>query len=228
MPSLLEGVWLFALAAVAAGARPRARRAVLVADDDADVRAALTDALADEGWDVQEARNGREALERIEAGAYDVVLLDHRMPEMTGGDVCRELRARGRGVRVVMLTAAAAVRDLAAEVGADAWLGKPYGLDELFDVLERAAAKARGDRVVLDDLPAAVVASAPAGVNGDTRGRTSVSPVGEDAATYEALERRILETALERTGGNKSEAARSLGLARTTFLDKLRKFGLRE
>jgi CheY-like chemotaxis protein len=139
MPSLLEGVQVLAMEAGATDVRARRRRTVLVADDDADVRAALAEALADEGWDVHEAENGREALERIEAGAYDVVLLDHRMPEMTGGDVCRELRARGRGVRVVMLTAAAAVRDLAAEVGADAWLGKPYGLDELFDVLERAS-----------------------------------------------------------------------------------------
>lgn len=91
---------------------------------------------------------------------------------------------------------------------------------ELFEALEHAVRVARGAQVALEDLPDAV------------RGHPALASGGEvregDADTYDALERRILQAALERADGNKSEAARALGLARTTFLDKLRKYGLRE
>lgn len=89
---------------------------------------------------------------------------------------------------------------------------------ELDEVIERAALVASG-RITVEDLPSPV---------GRPRSAASVRPSGlVDAETFDALERRILEAALERSNGNKSEAARALGLARTTFLDKLRKHGLR-
>jgi DNA-binding NtrC family response regulator len=98
---------------------------------------------------------------------------------------------------------------------------------ELFAVIESAVGAARGVQVILDDLPETVRAGG--GRTGE-RVRASVPPshVREpDAESYDALERRILQSALERANGNKSVAARTLGLARTTFLDKLRKYGLR-
>ncbi|MBL8681699.1 MAG: sigma 54-interacting transcriptional regulator [Myxococcales bacterium] len=88
---------------------------------------------------------------------------------------------------------------------------------ELDEAIERAVAVASG-RITVEDLPS------PIG-----RPRSGTAPAtAADADTFDALERRILEAALERSNGNKSEAARALGLARTTFLDKLRKYGLRE
>lgn len=93
---------------------------------------------------------------------------------------------------------------------------------ELDEAIERAVGVASG-RITVEDLPAPI---------GRSRGATATpsqrpsAPV--DAETFDALERRILEAALERASGNKSEAARALGLARTTFLDKLRKYGLRD
>lgn len=92
---------------------------------------------------------------------------------------------------------------------------------ELDEVIERAVAIASG-RITVEDLPTPI---------GRSRGATSTSQrpsAPADAETFDALERRILEAALERASGNKSEAARALGLARTTFLDKLRKYGLRD
>lgn len=92
---------------------------------------------------------------------------------------------------------------------------------ELDEVIERASITASG-RITVEDLPAPI---------GRSRSSPSSAPkptAAADAETFDALERRILEAALERANGNKSEAARALGLARTTFLDKLRKYGLRE
>jgi DNA-binding NtrC family response regulator len=94
----------------------------------------------------------------------------------------------------------------------------PENERELFEAVEHAVRVARGQQVTLQDLPEAV------------RGTKAVggSEVRDaDGESYDALERKILQAALERSNGNKSEAARALGLARTTFLDKLKKYGLR-
>jgi DNA-binding NtrC family response regulator len=108
-------------------------------------------------------------------------------------------------------------RDAMAALRAYTWPGNEL---ELRDVLEHAVQSAKGPRIEVSDLPMAIVGAA-------SPGRSSVPPPDGAGETYDALERRILESALERASGNKSEAARSLGLARTTFLDKLRKHGLR-
>ncbi len=105
-------------------------------------------------------------------------------------------------------------RDALESLRGYAW---PENERELFEALEHAVRIARGAQITADDLPDAVRAG-PARP-GDAR--------EADGETYDALERRILQAALERSSGNKSEAARALGLARTTFLDKLRKYGLR-
>ena len=119
-----------------------ARRAVvLVADDDDDVRSALGDLLAGTlGCERVEARDGIEALAALRAGGIDAVLLDHRMPGLTGAEVVRQLRVEGITTPVVLMTAASDVRRLAEELGLPLWLGKPFGLDQLLDQVERALA----------------------------------------------------------------------------------------
>ena len=88
------------------------------------------------------------------------------------------------------------------------------GTRELEDVVERAVTRTTADRIGVADLS------------------LGAAPMEEDAeadgwiGSYTQLETRILEKALERANGNKSEAARALGLKRTTFLDKLRRAGL--
>jgi DNA-binding NtrC family response regulator len=91
---------------------------------------------------------------------------------------------------------------------------------ELDEAIEHAVRKATG-RITTEDLPSPIGRARGSGSNGPK------SSIMADAETFDALERRILQAALERAAGNKSEAARALGLARTTFLDKLRKHGLR-
>ncbi len=98
----------------------------------------------------------------------------------------------------------------------------PGNARELFEALEHAARRARGSLIRLEDLPVQTRTSfrPPA--------METEAPATDEIAdeSFEALERRILQSALDRTRGNKSEAARILGLARTTFFDKLKKHGL--
>ena len=78
---------------------------VLVVDDEDDIRSMLGIVLSTEGWDVDEAADGREALLRAAAGHYDLVVLDLRMPEMTGLDVAQRLVADGFDGQLVLFSA---------------------------------------------------------------------------------------------------------------------------
>jgi two-component system response regulator MprA len=106
---------------------------VLVADDERAVRQALRRALVMEGYDVELASGGREALESVGNGRADVVVLDVLMPDIDGLEVCRRLRQAGDRTPVLMLTARDAVSDRVEglEAGADDYLVKPFDLDEL-------------------------------------------------------------------------------------------------
>jgi two-component system, OmpR family, response regulator MprA len=108
---------------------------ILVVDDDAAVRDSLRRALQLEGYDVELARHGAEALERIESREVDpdAVVLDVLMPEVDGLEVCRRLRRSGNRLPVLMLTARDEVADRVAglDAGADDYVVKPFALEEL-------------------------------------------------------------------------------------------------
>lgn len=106
---------------------------ILVVDDDRAVRESLGRALRFEGYCVDFAASGREALERVAVGAPSALVLDVRMPGMSGLDVCRALRADRSRLPVLLLTARDAVSDRVAglDAGADDYLVKPFALDEL-------------------------------------------------------------------------------------------------
>lgn len=107
---------------------------VVLGEDDAAVRAMLADVLAESGFDVVGVgADGREALELALALTPDAVLLDVRMPQLSGIEAARAIRAAGRKVRIVMHSAYddASLRAEAAEAGADAYLVKGAALPEL-------------------------------------------------------------------------------------------------
>jgi two-component system response regulator MprA len=106
---------------------------VLVVDDDRAVRESLRRALALEGYEVELAGDGLEALAKAASAAPDAIVLDVLMPELDGLAVCRLLRQRGDRVPVLMLTARDAVGDRVAglDAGADDYLVKPFALEEL-------------------------------------------------------------------------------------------------
>jgi len=112
----------------AGGVRPM----VLVVEDEESFVDALRVGLQREGFDVDVARDGVEALERFRAVQPDLVLLDVMLPRMSGIDVCRRLRAES-SVPIIMVTAKSSEIDtvVGLEVGADDYVSKPYRLREL-------------------------------------------------------------------------------------------------
>jgi two-component system, OmpR family, response regulator MprA len=107
---------------------------VLVVDDERAVRDSLRRALELEGYDVELAADGADALHRLEAnGQPDAVILDVLMPGVDGLEVCRRIRSRGNSVPVLMLTARAEIENRVAglDAGADDYLPKPFALEEL-------------------------------------------------------------------------------------------------
>jgi len=106
---------------------------VLVVDDEDAVRRALERALELEGYAVEQASDGEEALARIGESMPDVVVLDVLMPNLDGLETCRRLRALEISVPVLMLTARDAVSDRVEglDAGADDYLVKPFALAEL-------------------------------------------------------------------------------------------------
>lgn len=105
---------------------------VLIVEDEESFLDALRVALSREGFAIDVARDGSEALERFEAGKPDLVLLDVMLPRLSGIDVCREIRTKSQ-VPIIMVTAKAEEIDavVGLEVGADDYVAKPYRLREL-------------------------------------------------------------------------------------------------
>jgi two-component system response regulator MprA len=106
---------------------------VVVVDDDEALRNAVRRALRLEGYDVDVAGDGAEALDRLAATKADLVVLDILMPVLDGITVCRRLREAGDRTPILMLTARDAVSDRVGglDAGADDYLTKPFVLEEL-------------------------------------------------------------------------------------------------
>jgi len=110
---------------------------VLVVDDDPDILDALSEILEVEGYQVDRARNGREALQRLEQKLPDLVLLDLMMPVMDGWEFARSLGPDARPP-IIVLSADRNVSLKAREIGALGWLAKPFELSELLAAVRRA------------------------------------------------------------------------------------------
>jgi two-component system response regulator MprA len=107
---------------------------ILVVDDERAVRESLRRALELEGYEIDLAEDGAEALERLESEVQpDAVILDVLMPRVDGLEVCRRLRAAGKQLPVLMLTARDEVESRVAglDAGADDYVTKPFALEEL-------------------------------------------------------------------------------------------------
>ena len=121
---------------------------ILVVDDDRAVRESLRRSLAFNGYTVDLAQDGQEALEMITSERPDALVLDVMMPRMDGLQVCRHLRSTGDDLPILVLTARDSVSERVAglDAGADDYLPKPFALEEL---LARMRALLR--RTALDD-----------------------------------------------------------------------------
>ncbi|WP_412126216.1 response regulator transcription factor [Streptomyces subrutilus] len=135
------------------------RQRILVVDDEPEVRAAVQDGLAVEGYEVRGAADGLGALSEVALWEPDALVLDVMMPVLDGLGVCRRLRAMGDRTPVLVLTALDSVSERVdgLDAGADDYLGKPFALDELVArvraLLRRAAPEpADGAALAFADL----------------------------------------------------------------------------
>jgi two-component system OmpR family response regulator len=141
---------------------PAAARRVLVVDDEPSIVDAVATSLRYEGYEVEEAVSGREALAAVAAFEPDLVVLDVMLPDLDGVEVARRLRARGFDTAVLFLTARDATADKvsALQAGGDDYVTKPFSLAEIVAraqaILRRTAGTADGGvlrfaDVVLDE-----------------------------------------------------------------------------
>jgi DNA-binding response OmpR family regulator len=116
-------------------------RRVLLVEDDHTIRSLLRLLFEDEGYDVREAADGPGALNAFASGSIDLVILDLRLPGMSGFDVCRAMR-KTSGVPIIIVSAQQDSHDIVAglELGADDYVTKPFNDREL---LARARAQLR-------------------------------------------------------------------------------------
>ena len=121
-------------------------RLVLIADPDSRLRSEIREAFRQDGFEVAEAATGKETLAKFERRRPSVVLLEVDLPDMSGFDVCRELRRRGGLVPVILISSRSEEADVVVglEIGADDYVTKPVRLREL---TARVAANLRRARI---------------------------------------------------------------------------------
>lgn len=112
------------------------RRLILVVEDDEAILRSIEEILTDEGYAVAAALNGKEALERVQRAAPDLILLDMKMPVMDGWAFAQAYRRLpGPHAPIIALTAAHDSRARAAEIAAAGYIAKPFDLDRLLDLV---------------------------------------------------------------------------------------------
>ena len=119
---------------------------ILLVEDETRVADFIRRGLAAEGWSVDHASDGEDALEFAAQNSYDVILLDLMLPGIQGQDVCRKLRARKTKTPIMMLTALDSPEEKVEglKVGADDYLTKPFDFDELVARIEALHRRANG------------------------------------------------------------------------------------
>lgn len=113
-------------------------RKVVIADDDVDSRTMLALILEEEGWEVKEAKDGKEAIETTLKEKPDLLILDNRMPELTGVEVYQQLQLEGIKQTVVLATGYGDLKELALSLGITYFISKPFDIFELLQIIESA------------------------------------------------------------------------------------------
>jgi DNA-binding NtrC family response regulator len=110
---------------------------ILVVDDDENIRKTLTTILQNEGYTVDSAQNGNEAIKKTEASAYNVALIDIRLPDMEGIELLAKMKNAVPKTRKIIITGYPTLKNAIAAVNkqADAYLMKPVDMDKLLETI---------------------------------------------------------------------------------------------
>jgi two-component system alkaline phosphatase synthesis response regulator PhoP len=165
---------------------------ILVVEDEEVIRMTLGDRLESEGYTVEFAVDGEEALRKATHNAYDIILLDLMLPRKSGFDVCRDIRMAGNVVPIIMLTARGQIVDkvLGLKIGADDYVTKPFDSGELLARIEALLRRA--------NIPATAGVQRFGSVQVDLRG-TTVTRDG-DVVPLSAREFQLLRYFVEHRG----------------------------
>ena len=106
---------------------------ILIAEDDEQIANSLKKNFTEEGNHVMIAKNGEEAIQFSDSIFFDVIILDWRMPKVSGIEVCSHIREKGNKIPIILLTALSQVKNKveALNLGADDYITKPFSFDEL-------------------------------------------------------------------------------------------------
>jgi DNA-binding NtrC family response regulator len=115
------------------------KRKVLVVDDEDALRTVLSGELTSEGYDVGTAADGDDAISTLQKQAFDLILLDIKMPRMNGFEVLKFVKEKHPETKVVMLTGFADLKNAieSKKLGAEDFVSKPYDLVDLLTTIER-------------------------------------------------------------------------------------------
>lgn len=129
---------------------PSRQPRVIVVDDDEDIRGLIAGQLAQEHYDVLAAGTLADLHAAMANGPIDLIVLDLNLPDGDGLSLCRELRAQGSGVQIIMVTARGSAIDrvLGLELGADDYLTKPFEPRELLVRIRNLLRRSRGGEVM--------------------------------------------------------------------------------
>lgn len=112
---------------------------ILVVDDDHDLRSTIVDALQSSGFQVDEASNGNEAIDKVMASRFDIAIIDMVMPRLTGLELLSEIKKKSPRTKIIIMTAFATIDNAVEAIkrGASDYLKKPFRLWELLSVVNR-------------------------------------------------------------------------------------------
>jgi DNA-binding response OmpR family regulator len=116
---------------------------ILYADDDPSIRGAVRSEIVEAGYELDEAGDGAEAIQKLEKGDYDLLLLDINMPGTSGLDVLRFIKDRKLPCRIIMLTGRLgfSVATESLKLGADEYITKPFSVEFLLLTIKRVLEK---------------------------------------------------------------------------------------
>jgi DNA-binding response OmpR family regulator len=125
-------------------------RTVMIIEDDAEIRGIVRTLLANEGYQVEEADDGRSAVERVFLTKPDLILVDLKLPGLDGAEVCKRIRSGRLETPIIVISAAKEEFDkvLLLELGADDYLVKPFGARELLARIKAVLRRSAPDRII--------------------------------------------------------------------------------